>query len=161
MEQPTRKKNRLAHYDYSQNGAYFITICTEGKKCCLSRIVGAIIDRPAYAELTRAGKIVETAILGVSKHYQDVYVEKYVIMPNHIHLLLMIDVPHGRPLVAPTVARVIKQMKGYATKQVGERIFQKSYHDHIIRGQADFDMIWNYIDTNPIRWEQDCFYTEE
>ena len=161
MDYPTRKKNRLANYDYSQNGAYFITICTEGKKCCLSGIVGAIIDRPAYAQLTEMGKNVERAILGISEHYQDVYVEKYVIMPNHIHLLLMIDVPTGRPLVAPTVARVIKQMKGYATKLIGQKVFQKSYHDHIIRDQAHFDLIWNYIDTNPIRWKQDCFYTEE
>lgn len=161
LEQPVRKKNRLSNYDYSRNGAYFITICTDQRKCLLSSVVGAIIDRPAYAQLTDAGEKVENAINGIPEHYPNVRIEKYVIMPNHIHLLLMIDTLHGRSLIAPTVSTVIRHMKGFATRQIGRNIFQKSFHDHIIRDQAHFDLIWNYIDTNPARWDRDCFYREE
>ena len=64
-------------------------------------------------------------------------------------------------MIAPTISTVVRHMKGFATRSIGHRVFQKSYHDHIIRDQAHFDLIWNYIDTNPIRWKQDCFYTEE
>ena len=160
-ERPVRKHNRLIQYDYSQNGAYFITICTENRKCILSRGVGATIGRPAYARLTHNGVIVENAIHGIDTHYESVRVDKYVIMPNHIHLLLSIGCANGRPMVAPTISRVIQQMKGIATKQIGYNIWQKSFHDHIIRTDSDYEMIWEYIDTNPARWETDCFYTEE
>ena len=161
MEQPVRKKNRLQNYDYSQNGAYFITICTDQRKCLLSTIVEAIMDRPAYAQLTDAGEKVENAINGIPKHYPNVRAEKYVIMPNHIHLLLVIDTLHGRSVIAPTVSTVIRHMKGFATRQIGRNIFQKSFHDHIIRRESDYEMIWEYIDTNPAQWETDCFYTKE
>ena len=161
VDYPKRKKNRLENYDYSQNGAYFITICTDDRKCLLSRIVGATLGRPAYAELTAWGKCVEHAILRIPECYPDVRLEKYVIMPNHIHLLLMIDTLHGRPRVAPTISRIVQQTKGLATRLIGHNIFQKSFHDHIIRDDAHYRMIWQYIDTNPARWQQDCFYTEE
>ncbi len=107
------------------------------------------------------GKKVEEAINEIPVHYPNVCVEKYVIMPNHIHLLLMIDTLPGRSVIAPTVSTVIRHMKGFTTRKIGCRIFQKSFHDHIIRKESDYQMIWQYIDTNPIRWEQDCFYTEE
>ena len=161
MTHPNRKKNRLDSQLYSQNGAYFITICTDQRKCMLSTVVEAILDRPAYAQLTDAGEKVEKAINGIPEHYPNVRVEKYVIMPNHIHLLLMIDTLHGRSVIAPTVSTVIRHMKGFATRQIGCNIFQKSFHDHIIRDEAHYQMIWQYIDTNPARWQQDCFYTEE
>ena len=102
----------------------------------------------------------EAAINGISAHYPDVHVEKYVIMPNHIHLLLIIDTLHGRSVIAPTVSTVIRHMKGFATRKIGCNVFQKSFHDHIIRNEAEYQLIWQYIDTNPIRWEQDCFYME-
>ena len=103
----------------------------------------------------------EQAIFRIPKSYQDVRLEKYVIMPNHIHLLLMIDTLHGRPRVAPTVSRIVQKTKGLATKLIGYHVSQKSFHDRIIRNDAEYDMIWEYIDTNPARWQQDCFYTEE
>ena len=160
-DRPVRKHNRLVQYDYSQNGAYFITVCTENRKSILSSVVGATIGRPAYVRLTNNGIIVDNAIHGIESHYEPVRVDKYVIMPNHIHLLLLIDSTDGRPMVAPTISRVIQQMKGIVTKQIGCNIWQKSFHDHIIRTESDYEMIWEYIDTNPGRWETDCFYTEE
>ena len=160
-ERPVRKKNRLIRYDYSQNGAYFITICTENRKCLLSHVVGATIGRPAHVRLTHNGIVIESVIRQIEKHYGAVRVDKYVIMPNHIHLLISIDPTSGRPMVAPTISRIVQQMKGIVTKQIGRNIWQKSFHDHIIRTDSDYEMIWEYIDTNPARWEQDCFYTEE
>ena len=82
MAQPVRKKNRLDSYDYSLNGAYFITICTEERRCLLSTVVGAILDRPAYVRLTEWGQYVEEAILRIPQCYPDVRLEKYVIMPK-------------------------------------------------------------------------------
>ena len=161
MNGPVRKKNRLEIWNYSSNGAYFITICTQNRQCMLSHIVGATIGRPAYAELTLIGMIVKNSISQIETYYPMVKVEHYVIMPNHIHLLLMINTLSGRPMVAPTISRVIAQMKGYASKQIGYSIWQKSFHDHIIRSELDYQRIWSYIDTNPARWKEDCFYMEE
>ena len=156
-----RKKNRLQTYDYSQNGAYFITVCSEQRKCIFSVIHGATLYDPAHAALTDLGRKAEQAILRIPACYSDVRIEKYVIMPNHIHLLLMIDTLHGRSMIAPTISTIVRHMKGFATRNIGHRVFQKSFHDRIIRSDAEYDMIWEYIDTNPIRWELDCFYTEE
>ena len=158
---PTRKSNRLKNYDYSENGAYFVTFCVNNRKCLLSRIVGATPGRPAYARLTKLGEAVDHAVSRIENLYPDVRVEKYVIMPIHVHLLLMIDTLPGRPRVAPTVSRIIQQTKGLATKLIGKPIWQKSFHDHIIRRESDYEMIWEYIDTNPAQWETDCFYTKE
>lgn len=73
-------------------------------------------------------------------------------MPDHIHLLLQIHGnENGRPMVAPTINRVIKQTKGYITKQIGFSIWQKSFNDHIIRGQEDYKSIWEYIENNPLK----------
>ena len=161
MEYLTRKKNRLLNYDYSQNGAYFITVCANERRCLFASVVAGTQEIPAHIRLTAAGNHVEQAILRIPQCYPDVRLEKYVVMPNHFHLLLMIDTAPGRPRVAPTISRIVQQTKGFATKMIGRPVFQKSFHDHIIRNEAEYDMIWEYIDTNPIRWELDCFYTEE
>jgi len=116
--------------------------------------------------LTTAGKVTQQAICAISEHYPHVSVEKYVIMPNHIHMILCVN--RGRTLCAPTkresqrsvVARVIKHMKEYVTKSIGYSIWQKGYHDHIIRNEADYLRIWEYIDTNPQKWSEDCYYKE-
>ncbi|MBE6776712.1 MAG: transposase [Ruminococcaceae bacterium] len=148
MDLPERKQNRLENYDYSQNGAYFITICTKERKKILCEIVGANIVRP---KLTRYGKIVDDAINLITNHYQTVTIDKYVIMPDHIHLLLQIH-SDRRTMFAPTIERIVKQTKGYITKQIGFSIFQRSYYDHVIRNQEDYNEIWEYIDNNPKKW---------
>lgn len=82
-------------------------------------------------------------------------------MPNHIHLLLQIHSDNdGRPVVVPTVDRVIQQMKGYITKQIGKSIWQPRFYDYIVRGEQDYKEIWQYIENNPTKWEEDEFYTE-
>lgn len=88
-----------------------------------------------------------------------VRVDRYAIMPDHVHLLLMIDRPLGTGNPSPTLGNVIGWYKYQVTKQVnalfntqGERLFQRSYYDHVIRNQLDYDEVWQYIENNPIKW---------
>lgn len=156
METKKRKSNRLSEYDYSQIGAYYITLCTNDRKQILSRItVGASIARPCEVHLSRIGEIVKQGIIGIEEHYDTVTVDNYVIMPNHVHLIIQIHSENGRPMVAPTVARIIQQFKGYVTKQVGQPIWQKLYYDHVIRDDYDYMIKYQYIDENPSKWEED------
>jgi len=150
---PERKPNRLPTFDYASNGAYFITLCTQNKRCILSTVaVGATFGRPPVIELTAVGAIVEREILRLNEAYENLRVEHYVIMPNHVHLLLMIDASGGRPQVAPTVSRAMKQFKGAVTKHLGASIWQKGFHDHVIRNESDYAYHLQYIDENPKKW---------
>lgn len=155
---PKRKSIRLKDYDYSTPGAYFVTVCTKNKINYFWHNVGASIARPQDIVLTKCGMITDEAINNISEIYQNITVDNYVIMPNHIHLLLQIHSDeNGRPVVAPTIDRVIQQMKGYVTKQIGESIWQKLFFDHIIRGEQDYREIWQYIENNRT---DDEFYIE-
>ena len=161
-ELPIRKKNRLEKYDYSSCGAYFITVCTLNRKNYFWKNVGAIIDRPQNIELSFYGETVNNAIQKITSAYPALSLDSYVIMPNHIHLLLRVYADEfGRPLVAPTISRVIKQLKGIVSKQVGISIWQKSFHDHIIRNLEDYEEHINYIYENPMRWCYDELYAKE
>ena len=159
MDLPKRKPNRLPDYNYSTPGAYFITICTKDRKCILWESVGASIARPQKPELTTWGKIIDAAINKIPSCYPALSVDHYVVMPNHIHLLLQINTDEdGRAMLAPTISTIVQQLKGIVTKQIGFSIWQKLFHDHIIRGAQDYQKIWEYIENNPILWEEDCFY---
>lgn len=156
---PRRIPNRLKSFDYSAPGAYFITICTDNRRNLFWENVGASIARPQAVVLSETGKIVDSAIRGIPVHYPAVSVDRYVIMPNHIHLLLQIRTDsNGQRIPAPTISAVVQQMKGYVSKQIGHGIWQKLFHDHVIRSEADYQKIWEYIEHNPIRWKDDCFY---
>lgn len=159
MDLPKRKPNRLSCYDYSTPGAYFITICTKDKKCMFWDPVGASIARPQTPRLSNYGNIVDQAIREIPTHYPAITVDHFVVMPNHVHLLLQINTDHsGRPMVAPTISHVVQQLKGIVTKRIGVSVWQKLFHDHVIRSEKDYLKIWEYIDTNPERWKDDCFY---
>lgn len=165
MDRPTRKPNRLKNYDYSAPGAYFLTICTHEKRCLLSRIpVGAgVLDGPRV-QLTAAGQIVDETIRELNQHYAYITVDRYVIMPNHIHLLVQIleGGPSGTP--APTneiIPWFVSTLKRLSNKRCGQSLWQRSYHDHVIRDEADHRRIAEYIETNPARWTEDCFYIFE
>ena len=165
MELPKRKPNRLSYYDYDSAGAYFITICTKDRKCILSEIVGDDALGVPKLQLTDLGKIVERYILS-GNQMERVMVEKYVIMPNHIHILLCVDLdisgtPRASSPTSAVVPNFVSALKRLANREIGKKIFQRSYHDHIIRNHADYLKIWEYIDNNPKQWELDCFYLEE
>lgn len=158
---PKRKSNRLESYDYSSTGAYFVTVCTLKRQNYFWSKVGATSGRPPDIELSLCGKIVGEAIQNITIAYPELSVDSYVIMPNHIHLLLRVRADErGRPMVAPTISRVIKQLKGYVSKQIGKTIWQKSFYDHIIRDREDYEEHLKYISENPVRWHDDELYTE-
>ncbi|MBE6974661.1 MAG: hypothetical protein E7436_04130 [Ruminococcaceae bacterium] len=162
MELPKRKPNRLLHFDYSTNGGYFVTICTQHKKNTLSTIVGDGFPVPKPP-----GQIAEAYIQQIPTKFPYVVVDHYVVMPNHIHILLRIDNIGGTGNPSPTLGNIIDWYKYQVTKtinhecgMIGDRFFQRSYHDHVIRGERDYLKIREYIDNNPARWKEDCFYTE-
>lgn len=172
MELPRRKPNRLLEYDYSRAGYYFITVCTKDKRPVLwapaiygstlqTGDVGADIIRPIRTSpLSGLGSMVEQAIREIPAHYSNVRLDKYVVMPNHIHLILAIDQSVGRMISAPTksLSTIVGSMKRYTSKMVGFPLWQKSFHDHVIRNEADYLRVWDYIDTNPLKWREDCYY---
>ena len=162
---PKRKPIRIADYDYSTPGAYFITVCTANReKIFWSDRRGELCSpacntqtgdqrSPLRVELSDVGKIVDAEIQKMNTVYDAVRVEKYCIMPDHIHFILSIDTDeNGRTQFAPTISRVMKQFKGSITKQVGRSIWQKSFYDHGIRNQQDYDEIWAYIENNPLKY---------
>lgn len=181
---PERKTIRLKDYDYSSSGAYFITICAFEKRNyfwhesnrnvsiepdyylqepIVCPPLGANIDcfQPKEIELSRYGKIVVEAIKRITVVYPAISIDCYVIMPNHVHIMLFIGQSgSGRPMVAPTISRVINQMKGYASKCAGTTIWQKSFHDHVIRNREDYDEHVRYVCENPLCWREDELYIE-
>ena len=169
MDLPKRKPNRLPAFDYSTPGAYFITICTQDMRPILGTVVGGgALDAPS-GHLTEYGRIIEHHILSGDR-IPSVRVDKYVIMPNHIHMILLINgvlepsaysgtsrAPSPTNAVIPRFVSVFKRL---CHQEIGKKIFQRSYHDHVIRDTNDYQRIWQYIDNNPSRWCEDCFYTD-
>ena len=165
MKLPKRKPTRLKEYDYSTPGMYFITVCVTDKKHLLGRIVGfGDFDEPQMM-LSKYGEILDRNINLMDAKYSHMNVDKYVIMPNHFHLILNItDYKNGASGIAAPynneISKFISLLKRYCNREFGTNIWQRSYHDHIIRGEKDYRKIWEYIDANVVRWEKDCFYNE-
>ena len=161
MELPKRKSIRLTDYDYSASGVYFITACSRDREPLFWNKTspvdaGAADSRPKNAvpipyKLTAHGEIVEQAINNIPEHYSGVSIDKYVIMPDHVHLLMRME-NDGRLIAAPTVNTVVGQMKRWASKQAGISLWQKSYYEHVIRNAVDYEEIYTYIEGNPARW---------
>lgn len=156
-----RKSARLKGFDYRTPGVYFVTICTQNKRCILSKIsVGAGLAPPEN-RLTKYGQIAKEQILLLTARFPSVRVEKFVIMPNHVHLLLQILSCTGGASPTPTLSDVVRVFKSQTTRlcEIGPNLFQRSFHDHIVRNERDGQRIWQYIETNPINWQKDCFYS--
>ncbi|MBR5528444.1 MAG: transposase [Clostridia bacterium] len=159
MELPTRKPTRLKGYDYSTPGAYFITICTKDRRLLLSEIiVGDDAHIVPQNNLSQIGMICDNYINNINIKYGNVTVDKYVIMPNHIHLIIFLHGTMRASSPTKNIETILRSFKTMVTKEIGHSIWQRSYHDHIIRNEHDYQKIWEYIDTNVIRWEKDCFY---
>lgn len=194
---PQRKNFRLKDFDYSSNNFYFVTICVKDKKQLLSKIVGDdesrlsarsvllfhrgchrqpaphIVPRgartvPKKIILKPYGEIAEKHILRINTMYQNAYVEKYIIMPNHIHMLIFIDRyedgianEHGADFgngtmkaSSPTstdLSTVIRTFKTMVTKEIGTPIWQRSFYDEIIKSETHFQNVWNYIAYNALK----------
>ena len=168
MDYPRRKTTRLENWDYSENAAYFVTICTQDRACILSEIpVGALHEAPA-AKLTKMGMVVQKVIESLPERYPAITIDKYVIMPNHIHLLMKIGMEraiHESPLrqeKRSLLSQVIGYLKMNSSKEIHilyleKKVWQRSYHNHIIRNDKDYLEIWQYIDNNPARGAEDCY----
>ena len=134
---------------------YFITICTQSRRKILCEIVGGGARDAPKIKLSEIGKIAEKHILSTNK-IPEITVDKYVIMPDHIHLLLWVrDINGTSKAPSPTnnlISHSISTLKRFINKDVGYNIFQRSYYDHVIRNQHDYDETWKYIDNNPINW---------
>ena len=168
---PQRKCLRLKNFDYSTPGAYFITICTHNRKCTLSRVVGAIHESPEI-KLMDYGKITDGIIQNIPERYKAT-VDAYVIMPNHIHLIIIITDDKELRAIRDSPLRgrsVISKVIGYIKMNVSKKthctyadtvIWQRGFHDHIIRDRQDFERIAKYIYENPLSWRDDCFYVEK
>lgn len=161
---PKRKPNRLQGYDYSSNGVYFVTICTQNKDCVLGRIVGGgVLDAPKI-ELSKYGKAVDEQIALMNSMYDNVVVEKYVIMPNHIHLLIRIEnISESGTSRTPSptnsvIAMFVPTFKRFTNKNAGEKLWQRSYYDHIVRNENEYLKIWEYINSNAQKWQSDKYY---
>ena len=147
---PNRKHPRLATIDYSTPNYYFITICTHNKKC--------IFGKPD--QLNDFGNIALQALTDIPHHFPNVTVDKAIVMPNHIHAIIVLS-NHQTNL-----STVVGLYKSSVSKQIhsiapNEIIWQSSFHDHVIRNQRNYKQIWTYIDENPSKWEDDCFYIYE
>ena len=146
---PKRKSPRLQEYDYTTPNYYFITICTQQKK----KLFGEI------GNINRFGQIATEAFLQIPSHFSNVTVDKFVVMPNHVHAIIVLKESQVN------LSTVIGLYKSFVTKKIHEhmpdfRVWQASFHDHVIRNQKSYEKIWTYIDTNPIKWSEDCFYEE-
>lgn len=182
---PIRKKIRLENYDYSGNGAYFVTICTKDKMCILwdnrdkyepvkhdsikqNIPVGTAIGRPQNTgriRLSEYGRYVKEALNAVNEHYPAVFVDKYVIMPNHVHVIFRIDTRTfsdngGRPMAVPTISTVVNQLKGAVSRKSGFHVWQGRFYDRIIRNEREYSAFWEYIEANPENWESDELFIQ-
>ena len=174
MEYPKRKLLRLPEYDYSAPGAYFVTICSYDRRCILSNIaVGALHEAPAAAiQLTRAGFVVQQVLENLHQRYSEIKVDHSVIMPNHVHLLLRIEEKRAlreAPLRPEGKRSLLSQAVGYLKMNSSKQIhafspalivWQRGYHEHVVRGEKDLLEIWDYIENNPAKWAEDRYYAE-
>ena len=162
----TVKKFRLQH----SRGIFYNDMYAQ-QKMHVSRVVGAIHESPEI-ELTDYGKIIDKTIRNIPERYKAT-VDRYVIMPNHIHLIIIITddeelrAIRESPLRGRSViSKVIGYVKMNASKEIHGKyddavIWQRGFHDHIIRDRRDYEKIAKYIYENPIRWQYDCFFAEE
>lgn len=148
---PQRKHPRLKHYDYAQCGCYHLTLCTQNRKPILSYIVPASANcSKAQIVLHPAGQITNHYIRNIPNVYSDVELIQYVIMPNHIHLLILLG-----PRATVSVNTIVRSLKRMVNREVGASIWQASFYDVVIRNEAMLQCEWLYIDSNPDKWAED------
>ena len=173
-----RRSIRLKGYDYSQAGLYFITICTQNRLCLFGEIVDD--DRgTTICALNEYGRIAEKEWIKTSKMRPNVRLDVFVIMPNHMHGIIEINeiddcrgTMHRAPTVEQfgkptlnTIPTIIRGYKSSVTKQInilrnqpGVPVWQRNYYEHIIRDEKSCYQIWEYVQTNPLKWQDDKYY---
>ena len=172
-ELPKRKSTRLKNYDYSSSGSYFVTICARDRKQIFSEIikvdfiatndafgiaVGEGLAPPEYCvKLKPCGEVAEEQLKLLEDRFGNIDIEDYVIMPDHIHMIIFIHKDAGGASPSPTLDDIVCVFKSFSSRickqRYGiERMFQRSYAEHIIRDREDHAARKNYIIKNPKRW---------
>jgi REP element-mobilizing transposase RayT len=163
-EKPIRKKIRLTDYNYSQNGFYFITICSHEHKPILGHIEEDKMILNDYAEK------VDSLLIDMVDKQQNIILDKYVFMPNHIHMVLVVEnddlsdihesgiIEFVQEFKSKAVMIYIKGVKEGLYEPFSKKIWQRSYYDNVIRNKDTYDLIWDYIDNNPLKWSLDKYY---
>ena len=178
MKFPKRKPTRLKGYDYSSNNSYFVTVCSYDRQPVFGHIsaVGQGLA-PAEMHLSEYGQIAREQILDLEKRYPFLKIEKYIIMPDHIHMILMFNkefrtagaspCPTGEEsaILKVTLSDVMCTFKSLATracklKGFDGKLFQSSFNDEVIRNLQHYDEVWKYIDTNILRWQLEKYSDE-
>ncbi|MFH1857180.1 MAG: transposase [Candidatus Omnitrophota bacterium] len=158
-----RKRNRLSNYDYSNNGYYYITICTDNRVEWLGNILDDQMTINPY------GIICQQCWMDLPNHYNNLFLDAYIIMPNHIHGIIIINNLDKREDYKPSptdklysLSEIIRGFKTFSSKRINEIIkthnkfkWQRSFHDHIIRNDKSLHNTREYIINNPITWEKD------
>ena len=159
-----RRTVRLKDYDYSEEGAYFVTICAHNREC----LFGNISD--GRMQLSRIGKVVEDCWKWLGDQYDYVYLDEWVIMPNHLHGIIVItDEDLGGSRTAPTkefkhkpLGRLIGAFKTVSARRIKDmrksataRVWQRNYYEHIVRNEKELIGIREYIVNNPFTWDKD------
>ncbi|MBQ4546922.1 MAG: transposase [Oscillospiraceae bacterium] len=157
----------MSGYDYSKSGYYFVTICTEGRKPVLSTVGRGLAPAANTVTLTGIGKIAEEQLLLLESRYPFVRIDRYVIMPNHIHIVFALLGKTAGASPRPTLFDIVCAYKSCTTRicnkllqTPGRKIFQTSFYDEIIRNQSAYDEISEYIFENPMKWEEDELFTD-
>ena len=141
-----RRVPRLHGFDYATPGAYFVTVCVHKHAC----VLGSIQDDEM--KLSRIGEIVRDCWLGIAEHYPSVALDVFVVMPNHIHGIVWLNVGAGH---APPLHRVIGSFKSAASNKAGRSLWQRSFYDRVIRDDEELRALREYVEANPLRWPLD------
>ncbi len=160
-EKHHRRSIRLKGYDYSRAGAYFVTICTQNREC----LFGDIVDGEMM--LNKNGEIVESVWNDLPNHYAHVELDYHIIMPNHIHGIIIIVGAGLKPAPTDTekthgLPEIIRGLKTFSARRInqirdttGAKLWQRNYYEHIVRNENELNQIRQYIADNPARWEYD------
>jgi len=160
-----RKPNRLKNCDYSAAGYYFVTLCVKDRINWFGKIV------KDEMELNEYGKTIKDYWLLVPEHYNNIAIDVYIIMPNHIHGIIIINsnsvvgtehcsVPTGNNHYG-LLSKTIKSFKNVCTKHFRQQfnnndfVWQRSFYDHIIRNEESLKKVREYIINNPLNWALD------
>ncbi len=147
----SRKNPRLLSFDYSSENYYFITFCSHEKKC--------IFGTPS--QLNQLGRIAYQDMQNISHCYKGVKVDHFVIMPNHVHAIVILEGEEH-----PSIGSIVGAYRAGVTRKIRNfrpdmKVWQRNYYDRVIRNQKEYENIWYYIEYNPIRWEEDDLFPEE
>lgn len=155
---------RLRDHDYSQAGMYFVTACTQGRAC----LFGEVIDGEMH--VNDAGKAVQAVWHKLPEHYRPIALDEFVVMPNHMHGIIVMH-PAGAGLKpAPTthgVSEIMRAFKTFSSRHInqirqtpGNQIWQRSFWDRIIRNEDELNRIREYIQNNPAQWTLDRLHPQ-